>query len=67
MELICERGCGLRVHDRYFLDKTQFTAGICPNCNGPIKIVDDHTDKKTTGATLDLDPASGTFRRVLMS
>lgn len=66
MELICTRGsCGFRVHERYFLDKVQFTPGICPVDNGPLKVVDDATDQGVTGAAIDVDPSSSTFRRVV--
>lgn len=55
MEIICGRKgtCGFRAHERYFLDKTQFTPGICPVCNGPVVVVEDGTDTAVANATIE--------------
>ena len=49
MEFICSRGCGFRVHDRYFRDKPQYSPGICPRCNGPVSVVHDGQDSHVPG------------------
>jgi len=46
MQLICARLDGFRVDTGYFRRKTRFAPGICPRCNGPIKVVADGTDAK---------------------
>jgi len=58
MEIICTRKCGFRVHDRYFLDKTQFAPGICPRCSGGTLVVTKGTDTPT-GHRVLLEPVLG--------
>jgi len=66
VQIICERpGCAFRVHDRYFLDKVQFSAGSCPVDAGPLAVVADYTDRKETRFHLETDPSSTNFRRVV--
>jgi len=45
-ELICTRTpkCGFRAYEEYFVDKKRFSPGICPNCGGPISVVEKGTD-----------------------
>lgn len=54
MQIICGRtpSCGFRAHDRYYLENLKFARHICPNCNGPIKIVRDNTDTAVPKATM---------------
>ena len=56
-QIICGRvpKCGFRVHDRYYVEKQRFPRQICPNCNGPIQIVDDNTDHVIEGAIMQQD------------
>lgn len=65
MEIICDGSCSFRVHDRYFADKERFSPTGCPTCNGPLKVVNDHSNTKATGASIDIDPSSATYRRVV--
>jgi len=60
MQIICDRTgtCGFRVHERYFLEKEQFSPGVCPRCGGPLRIVNDYTDEKVPGAVMNLDQDS---------
>jgi len=48
MQLICARLDGFRVDTGYFRRKLRFAPGICPRCNGPIKVVQDGTDTKVS-------------------
>lgn len=67
MEITCSNGvCAFRVDDRYFRDKPRFTPGICPNCNSPVQVVETHTTQRVTGAHVDTDPASQTYREVIL-
>lgn len=66
MELICSRsGCAFRVHERYFREKSRFMPGICPNCSGPIRIVQDHTDTLVVGRRIETDPGEHNFGLVV--
>jgi len=58
MEIICGRtpNCGFRVHSRYYIEKQRFSPGICARCNGPIKIVEDHSDVAVGGVYMSTDP-----------
>ena len=58
--------CGFVVHENYFLEKQQFTAGYCPRCGSPVLIVEPYTDKVIKGATMVLDPGQGTPGRVIL-
>lgn len=49
VEVICGRGCGFRVHSRYYEQKTRFAPGICARCNGPIVVVWAKTDVAAPG------------------
>ncbi len=53
LEIICARTatCTFRVHADYFKDKVRFTAGICPNCGGPVHVVEEGTDNHIEGYT----------------
>jgi len=68
MQVICARGCGFRVHDRYFETKKQFSPGICPrsNCGGPLEIVEDFTDKVVPGAKMITNPKDGVLGAVIV-
>jgi len=47
--------CGFRVHDQYFRQKPRFAPGVCPRCNGPIKIVEAYTENVVAGARMSLE------------
>lgn len=47
--------CGFRVHDQYFRLKSRFAPGICPGCNGPIKIVEAYTEDVIPDAYMSLE------------
>lgn len=55
-QLICGRvpKCSFRAEDRYFIEKTRFAPGICPNCGGPINIVRAFTDDVIAGLRMAL-------------
>ena len=65
MQLICERNCGFRVHERYFVQKKRFQAGICPRCAGPIGVVEDFTDTRIPGLRIISDPTQGNYGEVV--
>ena len=67
MQIICARvpNCGFRADDRYFHDKSRFYPGVCPRCNGPVAIVGDNTDTVISGAKVDTNPGSPTYREVV--
>lgn len=45
-QFICGRNprCAFRADERYFIDKPRFHPGVCPNCGGPVDIVEAYTD-----------------------
>ena len=55
--IICDRTetCGFRVHGTYFAEKKHFSAGVCPRCGGPVRIVKPYTDDRIVGATIGTD------------
>lgn len=48
-EIICARGCGFRGPDDYFQRKTRFAVGLCPRCNGPVRLVEALSDTPVPG------------------
>lgn len=66
MEIVCSSGtCSFRVHDRYFIDKERFAPTGCPTCGHPLRVVTEHTDSVAVGSSIDTDPNSSTYRRVV--
>jgi len=55
-QFICGREpkCAFRADERYFIDKTRFNPGVCPNCGGPVAIVTAYTDNVIRGAVVAL-------------
>ncbi len=57
-ELICAQHslgrCGFRVHQRYFIEKTRFSPGICPRCGNPVKVVTPGTNDIVPGMMVSL-------------
>lgn len=62
VEIICGRvpRCPFRVHDRYFEERRdRFPASHCPNCGGPIEVVEAYTDTKIGGAAIEIWDSQG--------
>ena len=66
MQIIGTRaGSSFRVHDRYFIDKRRFHPGQDPTTGGPLAVVEDWSDTKVLGKTLELDPSSQWYGQVV--
>jgi len=57
--------CGFVVGDTYFIEKTRFAPGICPNCGGVLHVVDPYTERRSATHVLQVDPRARSFRRVI--
>jgi len=55
MDIICgsRPRCGFRVDGEYYRNKPKFRVRICARCNGPIEIVDEDTEDRIRGATMN--------------
>lgn len=63
--LVCSNPtCSFRVHDRYFQDKIRFEPGICPNCNGVVRV---HIAYGALDPAMGIgiDPSQSGFRSVV--
>jgi hypothetical protein len=62
VEVVCihNGGCGFRVHDRYYADKSRFTPGYCARCGGLTAIVEARTSNVSESHIMT---ASGEIRR----
>lgn len=67
LEIICLRRetCAFRVHEDYFKQKTRFSAGSCPVCGGPLRVVQAGTDNHAANMVLQGDPDRSRFREIV--
>ena len=66
IQIICGRNprCGFRVDAGYFERKVRFIPGVCPNCGGPVALVQAYTDQIVNSAALGRDPYDRSYRKV---
>lgn len=64
-QIECQRLCGFRVHARYFEQKQRFTAGLCPRCGAPVRIVEAFTDNVQPKLSIQTKRDSGEYGRII--
>tara|TARA_Y100000310_G_scaffold336001_2_gene419454 strand:+ start:757 stop:957 length:201 start_codon:yes stop_codon:yes gene_type:complete len=64
MQVKCKADCGFVADSGYFVRKKRFMPGLCPRCNGAIKIVEAFTNNVVEGAAVDTNPQSITAGEV---
>ena len=67
--IVCDAAipCGFRVGQRYFEIKLKYQAGICPNCNAPVAVVDAYTLDQVRGAFIETNRDESSYGSVTVS